>query len=99
MKGYLQMEKELNRHTEQKVIEKLKLLDPEQIPEVYNFIERLAEKERKKPKLVSTTARDQKDPIQALRGRGKGERLVERLLQSRREDRNRDERKRTDIRT
>jgi len=32
------------------------------------------------------------DPIQALRGRGKGERLVERLLQSRREDRERDER-------
>ena len=32
------------------------------------------------------------DPIQALRGRGKGERLVERLLQSRREDRERDDR-------
>ena len=31
------------------------------------------------------------DPIQALRGRGKGERLVEKLLQSRREDRERDE--------
>lgn len=30
------------------------------------------------------------DPIQALRGRGKGERLVEKLLQSRREDRERD---------
>ena len=34
------------------------------------------------------------DPIQALRGRGKGEMLVERLLQSRREDRKRDERNR-----
>ena len=32
------------------------------------------------------------DPIQALRGRGKGDRLVQRLLQSRREDRERDER-------
>ena len=31
------------------------------------------------------------DPIQALRGRGKGERLVEKLLQSRREDRQHDE--------
>jgi hypothetical protein len=31
------------------------------------------------------------DPIQALRGRGKGEKLVEKLLQSRREDRERDE--------
>ncbi len=29
------------------------------------------------------------DPILALRGRGKGERLVEKLLQSRREDRER----------
>ena len=34
------------------------------------------------------------DPLQALRGRGKGERLVERLLQSRREDQERDERSR-----
>ena len=32
------------------------------------------------------------DPLQALRGRGKGERLVEKLLQSRREDRDNDER-------
>lgn len=31
------------------------------------------------------------DPIQALRGRGKGERLVEKLLESRREDRERHE--------
>ncbi len=31
------------------------------------------------------------DPIQALRGRGKGEKLVEKLLQSRQEDRERDE--------
>lgn len=32
------------------------------------------------------------DPIHALRGRGKGERLVEKLLEARREDRERDER-------
>jgi hypothetical protein len=31
------------------------------------------------------------DPIQALRGRGKGERLVEKLLQSRRENRQHDD--------
>ena len=31
------------------------------------------------------------DPIHTLRGRGKGEPLVERLLQSRREDRERDD--------
>ena len=34
----------------------------------------------------------QPDPIQALRGRGRGERLTEKLLRSRREDRQRDER-------
>jgi hypothetical protein len=33
------------------------------------------------------------DAIAALKGRGKGERLVEKLLQSRREDLERDERK------
>jgi hypothetical protein len=32
------------------------------------------------------------DPLGALRGRGKGERLVEKLLQARREDREHDER-------
>jgi hypothetical protein len=32
------------------------------------------------------------DPILELRGRGKGERLVEKLLKSRHEDRNHDER-------
>jgi hypothetical protein len=31
------------------------------------------------------------DPVQALRGRGKGERLVENLLASRQEDRDRNE--------
>jgi len=32
------------------------------------------------------------EPLRALRGRGKGERLVEKLLQARREDREHDER-------
>jgi hypothetical protein len=32
------------------------------------------------------------DPLRALRGRGKGERLVEKLLQARREDREHDQR-------
>lgn len=39
------------------------------------------------------------DPLEALRGRGKGERLVERLLQSRRQDREQDERSHGRIRT
>lgn len=38
------------------------------------------------------------DPIQALRGRGKGERLVEKLLESRREDRERNESRSTTLR-
>lgn len=42
----------------------------------------------------STEALGRVNPILALRGRGKGERLVERLLQARREDRERDERSR-----
>jgi len=39
------------------------------------------------------------DPIQALRGRGKGEGLVEKLLQSRHEDRELDERTHAYLRT
>ena len=38
------------------------------------------------------------DPLQALRGRGTGERLVEKLLQARREDREHDERSYRDLR-
>lgn len=38
------------------------------------------------------------DPIRALRGRGKGEHLVEKLLQSRREDQHRDESSSTAVR-
>lgn len=45
------------------------------------------------------TDRPPVDPIQALRGRGKGERLVEKLLQSRREDRERNESTATSLRT
>lgn len=43
-------------------------------------------------------AQRQEEPLQALRGRGKGERLVERLLRSRREDRERDGASRGEIR-
>jgi len=39
------------------------------------------------------------DPIRALRGRGKGERLVEKLLKSRREDLEADERSYRDLRS
>ena len=40
---------------------------------------------------VGTAQRRSLDPLQSLRGRGRSEPLVERLLQSRREDRERDE--------
>jgi hypothetical protein len=43
----------------------------------------------KEPKAEALEGRD---PIKALRGRGKGERLVEKLWQVRREDREQDER-------
>lgn len=46
----------------------------------------------------SEQARPPADPIQALRGRGKGERLVEKLLESRREDRERNESASTPLR-
>jgi hypothetical protein len=54
--------------------------DPKQAPQdgtevIVTFLEQLP---TETPRL---------DPIKALRGRGRGERLVERLLQSRREDR------------
>lgn len=39
-----------------------------------------------------TEASLEADPLQALRGRGKGEQLVEKLLQTRREDQAHDER-------
>ena len=38
------------------------------------------------------------DPLRALRGRGKGERLVEKLWQARREDREHDERSYRELR-
>ena len=65
--------------------DKLIFADPRRIPEdgdevVVTFVE--------KPRDQAAT---DMDPIQALKGRAKGEGLLERLLQSRREDRERDE--------
>lgn len=45
-----------------------------------------------------TADRHPVEPIQALRGRGKGERLVEKLLESRREDRDQNESPSTTLR-
>jgi len=85
------MGQKLNKHSEQKIIERLRRLPPQQLDEVIQFIDFIAERRRSSaPVAVSD---DLKRPILALRGRGKGERLVERLIQSRREDRSFDERK------
>ena len=67
--------------------------DPDMAPEdgaevVVTFLERF-----------STEMTPETDPIRALRGRGKGERLVDKLLESRREDREGDERGRRHLRS
>jgi len=85
------MEQVLNKHTEQKIIERLKMLPPQQLDEVIQFIDFIAE--RRQMNATDSTIGDLKRPILALRGRGKGEQLVDRLLQSRREDQKYDERK------
>ena len=80
----------LDEHREQKIIERLRRLPPQQLDEVIQFIDSIAE--RRRSSTPATELADLKRPIFELRGRGKGEQLVERLLQSRREDRRYDER-------
>jgi len=80
----------LNANSEHEIIERLKRLAPQQLDEVIQFIDFIVE--RRQRGTISFEAEDVKSSILALRGRGKGERLVERLLQSRREDQRRDER-------
>jgi hypothetical protein len=81
----------LNKHIEQKIIERLRRLPPQQLDEVIQFIDFIVEWRRSSTNAY--TADDLTGPILALRGRGKGERLVERLLESRREDQRYNERK------
>jgi hypothetical protein len=80
----------LNKRTEQKIIERLKRLPPQQLDEVIQFIDSVAR--RRRSISPDTASDDLKRSILALRGRGKGEHLVEKLLQSRREDQSYDER-------
>jgi len=79
----------LTTETEQKIMERLKRLPPQQLDEVIQFIDNIAEGERESP-ICQTD--ELKRSVVALRGRGKGENLVKRLLQSRREDLRADER-------
>lgn len=82
----------LDTHTEQKIIERLKKLPPQQLDEVIQFIDFIVERRHEKKSTICK-ADDVRRPILELRGRGKGEHLVERLLRSRREDKEIDERK------
>jgi hypothetical protein len=89
--GDMFMGQTLNKHTEQKIIERLRGLPPQKLDEVIQFIDFIVEWRRSSTN--ASTADDLAGPIRALRGRGKGERLVERLLESRREDKRHNERK------
>ncbi len=85
------MEQQLNAVTEQEIIEKLKCLPPRKIDEIVQFIDFVARKGQGITPSEKTD--DFKTVILCLRGRGRGERLVPRLLKSRREDQIADERK------
>ncbi len=78
-------------HAEQRIIDRLRRLTPRQLEEVIRFIDSVVERNEKVFAPSDFNGDDVKDYIKGLRGRGKGEHLVERLLQSRLEDRMRDE--------
>ena len=84
------MQHKSNIHTEQKIIERLRRLPPQQLDEVIQFIDFIAKRRREK---VARKVDDVRTSILSLRGRGKGEQLVEKLLRSRQEDQRHDERK------
>ena len=80
----------LDTHTEQQIIKRLKDLPPQELHEVIQFIDFILE--RRREKMTVCKADEVRRSVLDLRGRGKGERLVERLLRSRREDKELDER-------
>ena len=80
-------------HAEQRIIDRLRRLTPRQLDEVIHFIDAVVERNQKIAATPDSNGEDVKGYIKTLRGRGKGEHLLERLLQSRLEDRMRDERK------
>ena len=85
------MEQILNTHNEQKLIERLRRLPPQQLDEVIQFIDFVAERCREKT--AAGKVHDLRRSILDLRGQGRGEQLVKKLLRSRREDQRHDERK------
>jgi len=85
------MKQHSNIHAEQEIIERLRKLPPQQLSEVIQFIDFVAD--RRKVMADFPKGDDVKASILSLRGRGRGEKLVENLLRSRREDQMHDERK------
>ena len=81
----------LNTHNEQEIIERLRGLPPQQLDEVIQFIDFVAERGRERT--ATCKVEGIRNSILDLRGRGKGEQLVKRLLRSRREDERHNERK------
>ena len=84
------MEQELDTQDEERILKRLKNLPPQQLNEVIQFIDFIAERQHGKPSVFKLD--DIERSIRDLRGRGKGEHLVEKLLRSRREDKEIDER-------
>jgi len=83
------MEQVSRANAEQRIIQRLRRLPPQQLDEVIQFIDFIAERRHKDGLICESD--EIKRSIQILRGRGKGERLVERLLQSRRDDQRQDD--------
>ena len=71
-------------HTEEKIIEKLKKLPPKRLDEVIHFIDSITE--MSEGQADDPHNDDLNKKILNLRGRGKGEKLVKRLLKSRQKD-------------
>ena len=84
------MEQELDAQAEERILKRLKNLPPQQLNEVIQFIDFIAERQQGKASVFKLD--DMERSIRDLRGRGKGEHLVEKLLRSRREDKEIDER-------
>lgn len=84
------MEQVSRANAEQKIVERLRRLPPQQLDEVIQFIDFIAERHHK-DRLIRESDEIERS-IQILRGRGKGERLVKRLLQSRSDDQRQDDR-------
>jgi len=79
----------LDANTERRILERLRALPSQQLDEVMQFIDSIVERRCKDGTVHQTD--EIKRSIQILRGRGKGEQLVSRLLQSRRDDLRHDE--------